>query len=259
METKVCNNCKIQHNKSKFNKDKSKKDGLSTQCKDCIKIKKTLYREKNKEKIRSADKNYRDKNRDRIKIKHRASNIKYKNKHPDRVREINKKYYRNNKEKYSTYYKQRYIDDIKDSRINNKNIIALKRRENYKQKRLDPLFKIKCNLRSRLYATVAKGYKSTSTAELLGCDINFFKKFIEEQFTEEMNWNNYGKVWHLDHILPCNSYNLIDPLQQRICFNYTNLRPMIAAENIRKSDKIDVTDIIYGGVLVKLFKEDVEV
>jgi DNA/RNA endonuclease G (NUC1) len=54
-----------------------------------------------------------------------------------------------------------------------------------------------------------------------------------------MNWENYGKNgWHIDHIIPCASFDLTDPKQQKNCFHYTNLQPLWAADNIRKSDKI---------------------
>ena len=50
-----------------------------------------------------------------------------------------------------------------------------------------------------------------------------------------MNWNNCGLGgWEIDHILPCNSFDLSDPKQQELCFNYTNLQPLWAIDNIKK-------------------------
>ena len=53
-----------------------------------------------------------------------------------------------------------------------------------------------------------------------------------------MSWKNYGKAWHIDHIIPCAKFDLTDPRQQLICFNYLNLRPCFAQENIQKGKKI---------------------
>ena len=44
--------------------------------------------------------------------------------------------------------------------------------------------------------------------------------------------------WHVDHIVPCSSFDLTSEKQQRICFNYKNLQPLWADENLRKSDRI---------------------
>jgi hypothetical protein len=53
-----------------------------------------------------------------------------------------------------------------------------------------------------------------------------------------MSWKNYGK-WHIDHIRPCSSFDLSDPQQQRTCFNYSNLQPLWAKDNLNKSNKLD--------------------
>lgn len=51
-----------------------------------------------------------------------------------------------------------------------------------------------------------------------------------------MSWDNYGKVWEVDHIKPCSLFNLADPTQQRECFNYSNLQPLFVLDNRKKGD-----------------------
>ena len=63
------------------------------------------------------------------------------------------------------------------------------------------------------------------------------KKHLENQFVEGMSWDNYGE-WQIDHIVPCASFDLSDPNQQRICFNFRNLQPLWAKDNQRKQDKL---------------------
>jgi len=97
------------------------------------------------------------------------------------------------------------------------------------------MFRLKNCLRSRLTAAVAG--KSASTMELVGCSIDKLKQHLESKFTEGMSWDNYGD-WHVDHIKPCASFDLSDPEQQRLCFNYKNLQPLWAADNLSKADSI---------------------
>jgi len=96
---------------------------------------------------------------------------------------------------------------------------------------------LKERLRHRIRNTVTKGYKSASSLKLLGCDIEFFKKHLQKQFTEGMSWDNYGD-WHIDHIIPCDSFDLTIPEEQAKCFHYTNCQPLWAKDNIIKGNKI---------------------
>ena len=53
-----------------------------------------------------------------------------------------------------------------------------------------------------------------------------------------MTWNNHGLYgWHIDHIKPVSKFNLLDLEEQRRAFHYTNLQPLWALDNIRKSNK----------------------
>ena len=124
-------------------------------------------------------------------------------------------------------------ESSKKWRANNKDRRAAYMRE----KRRTCLFtKISGTLRSRLNEALraAMARKTSSTTILLGCSIPELKAHLESQFREGMTWENHGK-WHIDHIIPCSSFNLVDPAEQLKCFNYTNLQPLWAHENLRKS------------------------
>jgi hypothetical protein len=104
----------------------------------------------------------------------------------------------------------------------------------------DPGFKLRMNLRHRVWQTLKtnKTSKSTSTQDLIGCAPDDLTKHLEAQFTDGMTWQNHGRHgWHVDHIRPCASFDLTDPEQQRQCFHYTNLQPLWAVDNIRKGAK----------------------
>ena len=73
----------------------------------------------------------------------------------------------------------------------------------------------------------------------MGCSLIEFKNHFEQLFTKNMTWNDFinGKI-HIDHILPCSKFELQNSEEQEICFHYTNLQPLWAKDNIRKSNKI---------------------
>jgi len=58
-----------------------------------------------------------------------------------------------------------------------------------------------------------------------------------------MTKENHGKVWHIDHILPCVFFNLNDPNEQKKCFHYTNLQALFVHENLSKGSKIIKQDL----------------
>ena len=103
-----------------------------------------------------------------------------------------------------------------------------------------PEFKIKKNLRGRIYVALKRGIKTATTMELLGCTIEEFKTHIESQFKEGMGWHNYKKdVWHLDHIKPCKLFDLTKESEQRACFHFSNMQPLWSIDNLIKGTKYE--------------------
>ncbi len=110
--------------------------------------------------------------------------------------------------------------------------------KNYKKEYNQKLkVRVAHNLRERLRG-VLKEYKNLqSIPTLIGCSINYLIQYLESQFDDEMSWNNYGQ-WHLDHKIPCVSFDLSKVEEQKKCFNYTNLQPLWAFDNISKGAKV---------------------
>jgi hypothetical protein len=77
--------------------------------------------------------------------------------------------------------------------------------------------------------------KITKTEILLGCSFNDCKQYLEQQFKPEMNWDNHGEVWEIDHIKPCDSFDLTDIEQQKQCFHYNNTQPLFKTTSIAES------------------------
>lgn len=111
-------------------------------------------------------------------------------------------------------------------------------RERRKIRRQDPAFRFERNLRKRVYSAL-RGHtiKSDKTTALIGCSFLALRLHLARQFQPGMTWENYGPVWHVDHIKPCAKFDLTDPEQQKQCFHFTNLQPLWAVDNLRKGAK----------------------
>lgn len=79
--------------------------------------------------------------------------------------------------------------------------------------------------------------KNQSIVSLIGCSIQEFKSKMESIMPKKFSWENYGKVWHLDHIIPCAKFDLTKPEEVAICFHWTNYRPLEASKNIKERDR----------------------
>jgi len=141
------------------------------------------------------------------------------------------KWYQANREKRNKEIKE----------YNHKNRIKLNvYQSKYKRlKRLtDPSFRLINNTRKRV-TMFLKGYKSMPTMKLLDVpNLEYLWQYLEKKFKKGMTRENYGKVWHLDHIIPCIAFDPTNIEHQKICFHYTNLQPLFAEENLKKGYKI---------------------
>lgn len=111
----------------------------------------------------------------------------------------------------------------------------------YSQNRRDTdiNFKIRVNYRTRVRTAMLGQRKCAATMNLLGCDASYLREYLSSKFTQGMSWENYGRTgWHIDHIIPCSSFDLSKEEEQRKCFHYTNLQPLWAEDNISKGCKI---------------------
>ena len=61
------------------------------------------------------------------------------------------------------------------------------------------------------------------------------KEHLELQFVDGMSWDNRSE-WHIDHIIPLSSAKTDEEIY-KLC-HYTNLQPLWAEDNLKKSNKI---------------------
>jgi len=162
--------------------------------------------------------------------------------------------HREQKLQYAKDYRETHKEEMKVKRIADYEINKdklLKRHREWSKKNRDSInkyvvnkrnndinFRLTGSLRNRVRKAVKGINKSKSTMELIGCSIDALKIYLESMFKPGMTWDNYEyRGWHIDHIIPCASYDLSKPEEQRKCFHYTNLQPMWREDNQKKGSK----------------------
>lgn len=202
MEKKICSACNIEKPVSDFYKTNTNASSYRTQCKNCMNTNSKKHKSENKEKIWQKNQEYLKKNREINKMKC----AEYRQKNPETFKNWSKK----NQQKRKNYL------------------------WNYNQV---PINKLKNSMRSRLNEFIKKPEQTSRTSEFLGCDYNFLIEYLEKKFVLGMNWENYGVYgWHIDHIIPLSSAKTEEEILK--LFHYTNLQPLWAKDNLKKSDKI---------------------
>jgi hypothetical protein len=186
-------------------------------------------------------------------VKYMGKVYRIKNVDEDLIREKSKRYW-TPKEKKKAYYakwisragnKTKRYNVLREWKIKNKEHVKKYNRRYCKERRsVDEKFKLKTNLRTRIRQALKNNQKSESLKILMGCSVQDLKTHLESLWLEGMSWENYGSIngerhagWHVDHIIPCSSFDLSSPEEQRKCFHYSNLQPLWGIDNIKKSNQ----------------------
>ena len=228
---RVCRRCELEKNIEDFPHSKGKPN--SHYCKKCFYIK---YRETS---ISCSNKYYIENKENCIK-----KSKEYRDENKDQLKESKKKYYENNKEEI-LYKNSLYCKENKERRneLAKKNYHKNNHKENkrqYVKEKLetDDFFKLKFNIRSLIRNSLKRGFteKSKKTIEILGCSFEDFKLHLESQFDENMNWDNQGSYWHMDHIIPISSAESKEDVYR--LNHYTNFQPLYWEDNLKKGNKL---------------------
>jgi len=73
----------------------------------------------------------------------------------------------------------------------------------------------------------------------LGYSTDDLIKHLEKQFKEGMTLENYGKVWHIDHIKPDSWFNYTSKEDEEFkkCWALENLQPLFVKDNLKKGNR----------------------
>lgn len=233
MKSLVCPKCKQEKLITDFYQNCKKCD----KCKSCYKklyeSKKEQYaeyREKNREIIREKNREIYKKNKE---IYRKTSNKKYHSQSPEKKLENNRKMWERRKQ--DPIKKEKHYENVRKSFNKHREERNKRRAERHKERyKEDISYRLEVLLRTRLYKAV-KRYKMKSALNLVGCSSEELKGFLESKFKPEMTWENFGKIWEIDHIVPVNSFNMSIEEEQRKCFHFTNLQPLFKTTKIALS------------------------
>lgn len=222
-----CTVCKIKQPLSEYYKDKRGRDGLRSNCKDCTK--KTILDNywKNPEIGRARRERYRQANMEMIKAQKKIDHLKNREKNLEYLRRWQKENEDYTRKKRKLYYKE-----------NKAALLAVSAAYRKKRYAEDPHFRLVCNIRRRVGLAITKSMYSEDTQKWVGCDFPTLIEHLESKFTKGMKWNNYGK-WEVDHIFPVSKANLKIKREIKKVLHYTNLQPLWAEDNRRKSAKLN--------------------
>lgn len=223
---------------------------------ECVNCKKEILNRGRKAKLcleclelskKKSYKKYSEK--DSIKSKKIEYSKEYYDINKERLKPIRKKWREDNSEKEKEYNNNRYQSVDKERLSNyyteNKEEINRKKSEyrntdEYKKWIND--YRIK-NAHKQRYRDSLKSVirrlnrdKNDYTNNLLGYSDMDFKIHIENQFVDNMSWNN-RKSFEIDHIIPIIAFRDNTPLN--IVSSLENLKPMDPYDNIRKYTSID--------------------
>lgn len=214
-------------------------------CLLCEQVTNKEWADKNREKTEKAKKQYRERNKERLDAKSK----KWREDNPERDKENRKKWYEKNidsiKQKRKKY-REENRESIKNKQAEyRKRPEVIERHRNYikdynKNKYAnDENYKVMTVMRDHLRRinNKCRGIKEGSTTEVLGYSVDQYKKYLESCFQEDMSWDNYGKLWHIDHSTPITRYIKSGVTDPKIINSLSNLIPMWKEHNLDKFDK----------------------
>lgn len=175
-------------------------------------------------------------------LDYRKENLKLNKFNGNRKEAVSKRNYArwiNNKERLLKEGKDRRDNYSEEKKADLREKAKLKAREKRKN---DPIFCITCSIRSSLRRAIKRNQKQTSAVKGLGCSLQELKEKLEAKFYtrittgEIMSWENFGE-WHIDHVRPLTSFDMIKKEDQELAVHYTNLQPLWKEDNLKKGSK----------------------
>jgi hypothetical protein len=228
-QTKICTKCNIEKNIDSFGIDTYKKDGYLSNCKTCRSEYDKIYHAENAEDIRKRKNKYYQ----------TEVGQEYRQKY-------SKKCYQQNKEQLlldnklwreeNKEYRKQYYKNYSNNNREKINAYDRKRRKSSVKIRLDEALSRQISASLRKFGS---SKKNIGWEKAVGYTVTQLIKHLELKFKPEMNWDNYGSYWHVDHIVPKSwfKYSSCEDEAFKKCWSLDNLQPLEATENHKKGNR----------------------
>jgi hypothetical protein len=217
-ELKLCDKCEINKSIDKYRKYTDREDSYSKTCKRCL---------NEQDKIRK--KNMRIKKSETFMAKCEKCEEEKALKEFAKL----KKFY---KKKICISCYPQFLTEQKNEWCKNEKLTNIN-------------YRLKKSLAARLRSVIVK---NDSTMSYIGCNIQYLREWVEYNFTGEMDWDNYGSLWSIDHIIPVCKFDLTNNNEKLKCWNWSNLMPV---QLLKKVDK-NHNQINYILKQIEKFKEE---
>lgn len=109
-------------------------------------------------------------------------------------------------------------------------------RSRYRERyQADMAFRVKELHKRRFKKLVSGKFPGKRMAEWVGMPWEQVPVWLESNFQNGMSWDNFGR-WHIDHVAPLSWFELGLDCEARLAWNWRNMRPLWARENISRKD-----------------------
>ena len=160
----------------------------------------------------------------------RKKNIMWRESHPKEYREYSRKYREAHQVECRNYSRKWYREHPEAHK-------------EYRRKRRST---VSGHLNDRIGSSMKKALKGNKAGrhweELVGYSLRDLRAHIEKQFIGKMSWEGVlrGEI-HIDHKIPKSVFNFKthNDIDFKRCWALSNLQPLWALENIKKSNKLD--------------------
>ena len=138
-----------------------------------------------------------------------------------------KQYYLNNRDRIKEYQLK-----------NHEKIITQQRKYKNNRYKTDINYRLICITRNRIRQALNRKTKPSSTKDILGMNIDLYRKWIEFQMTSEMNWSNT----EIDHVKAICLFDLSKDEELKEAFNWKNTQPLLKKDHQLKGIKFNFLD-----------------